>query len=194
MLSNDSKGSVVFKRVHKFSSRNDSVIPFCVFAWVHGKLFYLPWIVVIFINEILTQMKGRGSSEIQCMVKHSPAQISQWGKLLFWHGYLLSVFFPVLNNFCEDAMPSLEIDLSVFVCILLYNTWYCFLSCIQPKPSANISTDTEWKSNTTHWYACEEALPKLIVSSAKAWSSGWSKQVGVKVLAWRGDKGTTQCK
>lgn len=126
MLSNDSKGSVVFKRVHKFSSRNDSVIPFCVFAWVHGKLFYLPWIVDIFINEISTQMKGRGSSEIQCMVKHSPAQISQWGKLLFWHGYLLSVFFPVLNNFCEDAMPSLEIDLSVFVCILLYITWYVF--------------------------------------------------------------------
>lgn len=32
MLGNDSKGSVVFKRVHKFSNHNDSVIPFCMFA------------------------------------------------------------------------------------------------------------------------------------------------------------------
>lgn len=78
--------------------------------------------MVIFINEILTQMKGRGSCEIQCMVKHSPAQISQWGKLLFWYGYLISVFFPVLSNFCEDSMPSLEIDLSGCVCILLCMT------------------------------------------------------------------------
>lgn len=83
--------------------------------------------------------------------------------------------------------------LYVFLCM----TWYCcfcFFSWIQPKPSANTSTDTEWQSNTTHWYACEEALPKLIVSSAKVWSSGWTKQVGVKMLAWREDKGTTQCK
>lgn len=119
MLGNGSKGSVVFKKVHNFSNCNDSVIPFCVFARVHGKLFYLPWIVVIFINEISTQMKGRESSEIRCMVKHSPALISQWGKLLFWYCYLISVFFPVLNNFCEDSMPSLEVDLSVFVYIFL---------------------------------------------------------------------------
>lgn len=64
-----------------------------------------------------------------------------------------------------------------------------FFPFTQPKPSANISTDTEWQSNIAHWYACEEALPKLIVSSAKAGSSGWSKQVGVKVLAWRKDTG-----
>lgn len=76
--------------------------------------------MVIFINEISTQMQERGSCEIQCMVKHSPAQISQWGKLLFWYGYLMSAFFPVLSNFCEDSMPSLEI--SGFVCILLCMT------------------------------------------------------------------------
>lgn len=70
--------------------------------------------MVIFINEISTHMKERGSCEIQCVVKHSTAQSSQWGKLLFWYSYLMSVFFPVLNNFCEDSMPSLEIDLSVF--------------------------------------------------------------------------------
>lgn len=158
-------------------------------AW--EALFYLPWIVVIFINEISTRMKERGSYEIQCVVKHSPAQISQWGKLLFWYGYLMSFsLFWIISS-----MPSLETDLNVFcmypfMCDLIL----FFFPCIQPKPSANISTDTEWQSNTTHWYACEEALPKLIVSSAKAWSAGWSKQVGMKVLGWREDKGTAQCK
>lgn len=68
----------------------------------------------------------------------------------------------------------------------MYDLIISFISCTQPKPSANISTDTEWQSNTAHWYACEEALLKLIVSSAKAGSSGWSKQVGVKVLVWKG--------
>lgn len=77
--------------------------------------------MVIFINEILIQMKERGSCEIQCMVKHSTAQISQWGKLLFWYGYLMSCLFPC---FCEDSMPSLEIDLSIlcmysFMCDLI---------------------------------------------------------------------------
>lgn len=81
----------------------------------------------------------------------------------------------------------------VFFCYLWLDT-VVFSSCTQAKPSANISTDTEWQSNIAHWYACEEALPKLIVSSAKAGSSGWSKQVGVKVLAWREDTGATQCK
>lgn len=76
--------------------------------------------MVIFINEILTQMKERGSWEIQCMVKHSPAQISQWGKLLFWYGCSMSVFFLVLNNFCEDSMSSLEIDL----CFCMYSFMY----------------------------------------------------------------------
>lgn len=76
----------------------------------------------------------------------------------------------------------------------MYDLILFFSSYTQPKPSANISTDTEWQSNTAHWYAYEEALPKLIVSSAKAGSSDWSKQVGVKVLAWREDTGTTQCK
>lgn len=68
-------------------------------------------------------------------------------------------------------------------------TWCCVFPFMQPKPSADISTDTDWQSNFAHWYACEEALPKLIVSSPKAGSSGWSKQVGVKVLAWRKDTG-----
>lgn len=70
-------------------------------------------------------------------------------------------------------------------------TWLdaVFLSFTQPKTSANISTDTEWQSDMAHWYACEEALAKLMVSSAKAGSCGWWKQVGVKVLAWRKDRG-----
>lgn len=60
----------------------------CLSAW--EALFYLPWIVFIFVNEVLTQMKERGSCEIQGMVKHSSSQISQWGKFLFWYGCLMS--------------------------------------------------------------------------------------------------------
>lgn len=83
---------VFFKRVHIF---------FCVCLSLWEALFYLPWIVFIFVNEVLTQMKERGSCEVQCMVKHSPTQISQWGKFLFWYGCLMSVFFPALNNFVK---------------------------------------------------------------------------------------------
>lgn len=74
---------------------------------------------------------------------------------------------------------------------LLYHcTWLdtVFLSFTQPKTSANTSTDTEWQSDIAHWYACEEALAKLMVSSAKAGSCGWWK-VGVKVFAWRKGRG-----
>lgn len=83
---------VFFKRVH-------NVLRVCLCAW--EALFYLPWIVFIFVNEVLTQIKERGSCEIQWMVKRSPTQISQWGKFLFWYGCLMSVFFPILNNFVK---------------------------------------------------------------------------------------------
>jgi len=91
VFSSDSNG-VFVKRAHRVSH-------VCLSVW--EALFYLPWIVFIFVNEVLTQMEKRGSCEIQSMVKHSPTQISQRGKFLFWYGCLMSVFFPVLKNFVK---------------------------------------------------------------------------------------------
>lgn len=68
MLGNDSKGSVVFKRIPKFSYRNDSVIPSCMFAWVRGKLFSICPGLWLFLS-----MKSR----LKCR-KEGPVRFSVW--------------------------------------------------------------------------------------------------------------------
>lgn len=131
-------------------------------------------------------MKKGGSCEVWGVVKHlQPRSVSG---VSFCFGMDVWCLFSMLCMIlCSE--PGLGTDLYVHLCFIVIRDLTLFLSFTQPKTSANISAGTEWQSGTAHSYACEEALAKLMVSSAKAGSCGWWKQVGVKVLVWRRDRG-----
>lgn len=159
-----------------------------VFAWVCGEaLFIYPGLYFFLSMKSWLKWRKEGPVRFGVWLNLQPGSVSG---VSFCFGMDVWCLFSV---FCMVLWKQWVWPRNRSLCSSLFcrYTWLdaVFLSFTQPKTSANISTDTEWQSDMAHWYACEEALAKLMVSSAKAGSCGWWKQVGVKVLAWRKDRG-----
>lgn len=152
-----------------------------------GSSFYLSWIVFFLSMKSWLKWRKEGPVRFGVWLNLQPGSVSG---VSFCFGMDVWCLF---SMFCMVLWKQWVWPRNRSLCSSLFYryTWLdaVFLSFTQPKTSANISTDTEWQSDMAHWYACEEALAKLMVSSAKAGSCGWWKQVGVKVLAWRKDRG-----
>lgn len=158
-----------------------------VFAWVCGEaLFIYPGLYFFLSMKSWLKWRKEGPVRFGVWLNLQPGSVSG---VSFCFGMDVWCLF---SMFCMVLWKQWVWPRNRSLCSSLFcrYTWLdaVFLSFTQPKTSANISTDIEWQSDMAHWYACEEALAKLMVSSAKAGSCGWWKQVGVKVLAWRKDR------